>query len=456
MENGTRQLVEQGSHFFSYMREVELVLNKLYTDLGEILFSIELASMNKLAVFLFPPKKLMYILQSILTHLEQGVDLIAPLKPEFMYVFYEAIQITAVASSHTIRLFLQMPLREEIRTFFVFKILTVPVYNLEIKGYVQLRTPDVMLAVSKDRINFVGLNLDFFKFCMGEHLTFCEFRTPVYDRNYMTCSSALYFGKNEVVNEVCEKIVWGYKIPPIFMLVSKNPATWLYSLHGALTLECDCPNETRQDIELKGAGLLKHPPSCRLRNELLTLSIGRTFNSQYHTKPDAINVPRLFPVNLTKEAQIFQKQEGDISALLSEFQGSPSATTSEEDLEDRLQPHPVHWRQLVEEALNRKEVTRREAHLTWVTGGVILVLTVQLLGVSRALYRCIKGSWRNLVSRLRAETTPPRSGESTQESNPSDAASPGSSGDVRATTTDERGAAIYNAPGQIHVCMVAK
>lgn len=57
MENGTRQLVEQGSHFFSYMREVELVLNKLYTDLGEILFSIELASMNKLAVFLFSPKK---------------------------------------------------------------------------------------------------------------------------------------------------------------------------------------------------------------------------------------------------------------------------------------------------------------------------------------------------------------------------------------------------------------
>jgi UPF0288 family protein (methanogenesis marker protein 3) len=40
MENGTRQMTEQGSHFFSCMREVELVLNKLYTDLGEILFQL--------------------------------------------------------------------------------------------------------------------------------------------------------------------------------------------------------------------------------------------------------------------------------------------------------------------------------------------------------------------------------------------------------------------------------
>ena len=123
----------------------------------------------------------------------------------------------------------------------------------------------------------------------------------------MTCLSALYFGKN-VVNELCEKTVWGYNIPPIFTLVFKNPATWLHSLHGALTLECDCPNETRKDTERKGAGLLKHPPSCRLRNELLTLSIGRTFSSQYHTKPDAISVPRLSAVNLTKGAQNFQTQ----------------------------------------------------------------------------------------------------------------------------------------------------
>jgi hypothetical protein len=144
----------------------------------------------------------------------------------------------------------------------------------------------------------------------------------------MTCLSALYFGKNEVVNELCKKTHWGYKILPIFTLVFKNPATWLHSLHGALTLECDCPNETRQDTDRKGAGLLKHPPSCRLRNELLILSIGRTFSSQYHTK-HVINVPRLSAANLTKGAQNFQTQEGDISALLSEFLGSPSATTGE-------------------------------------------------------------------------------------------------------------------------------
>ena len=51
----------------------------------------------------------MYILQSILTNLEPGMDLIAPLRLEFIDLFHDAMQITAVASPKVIRLFLQMP-----------------------------------------------------------------------------------------------------------------------------------------------------------------------------------------------------------------------------------------------------------------------------------------------------------------------------------------------------------
>src|SRR5215470_18212434 len=100
----------------------------------------------------------MYILQNILIHLEPGIGLIAPLKPEFMYIFYEAIQITAVASSYGIRLFLQMPLREDVRTFSVFQILTVPIYHADMKHHVRLRAATEWIAVSKDRRNFVELD----------------------------------------------------------------------------------------------------------------------------------------------------------------------------------------------------------------------------------------------------------------------------------------------------------
>jgi hypothetical protein len=66
------------------------------------------------------------------------------------------------------------------------------------------------------------------------------------------------------------------KVKLIFVLVLKNPATWLYSLHEPMTLECDCPNDTRRNVELVGAGLLRHPATCCLRNELLILSVGRS------------------------------------------------------------------------------------------------------------------------------------------------------------------------------------
>ena len=52
----------------------------------------------------------------------------APLKPEFIYIFYEAIQITAVASPLAVRLFLQMPLREGCGTLFYLQNLDGSIY----------------------------------------------------------------------------------------------------------------------------------------------------------------------------------------------------------------------------------------------------------------------------------------------------------------------------------------
>lgn len=47
-----------------------------------------------------------------------------PFKPESMYnmSFCETMQITAVASQHVIRMFMQMLFKEESRTFPIFKI----------------------------------------------------------------------------------------------------------------------------------------------------------------------------------------------------------------------------------------------------------------------------------------------------------------------------------------------
>jgi hypothetical protein len=118
-----------------------------------------------------------------------------------------------------------------------------------------LRTAEEWIAVSKDRRNFVVLDTDFSKFCREGYINYCEFKTPVYDGNYMTCLSALYYGKINAANELCERVVWGFKFEPIFVLVLTNPATWLYSLHDPLTLECECPNETRKDVELRGIHL---------------------------------------------------------------------------------------------------------------------------------------------------------------------------------------------------------
>jgi hypothetical protein len=58
-----------------------------------------------------------------------------PFKPESMYnmSFCETMQNTAVASQRVIRMFMQMLLKEESRTFPIFKIKTVHVSDSDIK-----------------------------------------------------------------------------------------------------------------------------------------------------------------------------------------------------------------------------------------------------------------------------------------------------------------------------------
>ena len=100
----------------------------------------------------------------------------------------------------------------------------VPVNNFDIKRYKQLRKAEEWIAVSKDRRNFVGLDTDFSKFCREGYINFCEFKTPVYDRNYMTHLSSLHYAK---IDELCERVVWESKFKLIFVLALKNPASLL-------------------------------------------------------------------------------------------------------------------------------------------------------------------------------------------------------------------------------------
>ena len=212
--------------------------------------------------------------------------------------------------------------------------------------------------------------------------------------------------------------------------------------------------------------------------------MGRSFKSEHQTEPNKIIVPRLAEINLTQGHQFFQKEERDISALLSELEEGVTVMSGDGDTEDSRRPYPIPLRRLVEEAVTRRESTRRETHLTWVTAGVILLLTVQLLSVSTLIYRAVGGVWRNLVSRRNTNSAPTtRSGEQTNTGtstafhnrqaervdNPPDAAYPDSSDDVAATPNQrfsmarddaaaagESETALYNAHGQIRVCMSAR
>jgi len=79
------------------------------------------------------------------------------------------MQITAVASQCIIRMFMQMLLKEESRTFPIFKIKMVHMSDSDIKWYIPLRGATEWTAVSAGRQNFVELDSGFSEFCRCLH-----------------------------------------------------------------------------------------------------------------------------------------------------------------------------------------------------------------------------------------------------------------------------------------------
>ena len=71
---------------------------------------------------------------------------------ESMYVFYQVAKIHACAIHSGIRLFIDIPLKENDRYFEVFRPHSLPYYDYEIKEFVSIRMPKgILLAVSEDK-----------------------------------------------------------------------------------------------------------------------------------------------------------------------------------------------------------------------------------------------------------------------------------------------------------------
>lgn len=79
-ENDTNDEMKQDRKTNSYLREVDVHLLRVYTDVTELAMGLELAALNRLAAILMPVNRLTEVLQQISAHLPPGLNFMRPVK----------------------------------------------------------------------------------------------------------------------------------------------------------------------------------------------------------------------------------------------------------------------------------------------------------------------------------------------------------------------------------------
>jgi hypothetical protein len=153
--NDTEAELKQDRKVNSYLRETDVLLLRVYSEVAKRVLGLELAALKQLAAILMLVDRLAEVLQQITVHLPRGLNFLRPVKSEFMYVFYLMMQVHTVTFDGYVRLLIQIPLREMQSVCTVYKIIPSLSHSEELGGHIQSGYADTWFAISADHRKLV-------------------------------------------------------------------------------------------------------------------------------------------------------------------------------------------------------------------------------------------------------------------------------------------------------------
>jgi hypothetical protein len=148
--------MEKQVRYSTVIREIELAIQEMKFSLIQLQESLDLTGIGKLSSTLINPHNLSNILKQVSLHLPAGTSMLTGLTVEEMYVYYAVASVHATATTRSIRLFIDIPLKAADRYFELYQAHPLPFFH---KGVNKFMTdePFTYLAVAEYRQFFTTL-----------------------------------------------------------------------------------------------------------------------------------------------------------------------------------------------------------------------------------------------------------------------------------------------------------
>ena len=103
--------VRNYSKFCTIIRQLESALLQMIHQFDELLGAIQCVLQGKLSIGLINPTTLQGILRNISLQLPEGYELIVGTTTDKIYLYYDKLQVSVIGDVHSIKLFINVPLR---------------------------------------------------------------------------------------------------------------------------------------------------------------------------------------------------------------------------------------------------------------------------------------------------------------------------------------------------------
>jgi hypothetical protein len=179
--------------------------------------ALDVTRMGQLSSVLINPYNLSVILQQVSLQLPAGLSMLTGLTVEDMYVYYTIATVHAVATSKSIRLIVDIPLKAADRYFELYQVHSLPLFHKGIGKFVMVDEVFTYFAVAENRQFFAQITPYILSKCTQGLYTVCPSDVMLKAAGEPNCLTALFLGKTGIVLSKCKRLILNETFEPVWI-----------------------------------------------------------------------------------------------------------------------------------------------------------------------------------------------------------------------------------------------
>jgi len=281
--------VHAQSELFTTIRQLEFALLRLSQQLDELTTVVQCAISGTLPINFITPTVLLGILKNVSLQLHRGYELIAGIRIENIHLYYELIKTSIVASPHSIKLMLHVPLKSKEQSFTLYKMIILP-ERISSGQFIQYSVDHAYFGLNDNQRDYILLTEAQFNYCTKGSIVMCPASIAIYHNQMLTCEESLFF-QNTNHHQLCQrKLLLQHQTP----ILQQHGALWAYFFPEQQTVTLRCLNNENQPtrtLSLHGPGLIHNLSTCYITSTNLRTLPELTGLQQAKLEPPNIYLP---------------------------------------------------------------------------------------------------------------------------------------------------------------------